>query len=48
MKRSCHSNNFQGRGTISYVNFVEKAIFHGMELHMYKSNIQQIINNIHV
>ena len=40
MKRSCHGNNFQGGGTKGHVNLVEKAIFYGMEFHMYASNIQ--------
>jgi len=48
MKRSCHGNNFQGRGTKCHVNLVEIAIFCGMEFHMYASNIQQINNNIYV
>ena len=48
MKRSCHSNNFQGGGTKGYINLVKKAIFYGMEFNMYASNIQQINNNIYV
>lgn len=49
MKRSCHGSNFQGGGgTKGHVNFVEKAIFYGMEFHMYASNLQQINNNIYI
>jgi len=48
MKRTCHSNNIQGGDTKGHVNLVEKAIFYGMEFHMYAFKFQQINNNIYV
>jgi hypothetical protein len=48
MKRTCHGNNIQGGGTKGHVNLVEKAIFYGMEFHMYAFKFQQINNNIYV
>ncbi len=48
MKRTCHGNNIQGDDSKGRVNLVEKAIFYGMEFHMYVFKFQQINNNIYV
>jgi len=48
MKRTCHGNNIQSGGTKGHVNLVEKAIFYGMEFHMYTFKFQQINKNIYV
>jgi hypothetical protein len=40
MKQTYHGNNIQGGGAKGHVDLMAKAIFYGMEFHMYAIKFQ--------